>query len=91
MFGDNFILTYTFADHPLNAYPHFLEAEPTNSQSRSMARPEYNALLALVKEHCYPADYLSDTTCCTVSFRYKADAMRIKLMWKPIVWHKLVP
>lgn len=79
-------ITYMFDNNPKVSYPHILKIETKNQAQIAMVRTEFNALCQLVRTNCYPADYLIDQPWFTVDFRNKADAMRIKLLWKPIEW-----
>jgi hypothetical protein len=77
---------YDFDSHPNSSYPHILCLYTSIDQAVAMIRIEFNELCNLVNSNCYSADYVVDWALAAIMFRTKADAMRIKLMWKPIEW-----
>lgn len=76
---------------PESSYPYVLEVDAEHVNELAMVPTEFRALVSLVKEQTMSGDYLIDDTARFVSFRKKSDAMRIKLMWKPIQWTPVGP
>lgn len=79
------ILNYfDYSKDPNLSYPYSIDVDCDITANLRLVITEFIALCTLVRENFKSADYLIDTDIRIIDFRHKSDAMRLKLMWRPI-------